>query len=83
MDLGACPKSHTARYFWWSTRQTRAIPQRFQPEYESNIFAFNVDECDRRIRTAKRRLEKMPEENFTNAKITNLVRTLPLGFGLC
>ena len=45
---------------------------RFQTEYESNIFAF-VDECDRRIRAAHRRLEKTPEEN---AKTTNLVRRM-------
>ena len=43
---------------------------RFQAEYEANIFAF-VDDCDRRIRAAHRRLEKTPEEN---AKTTNLVR---------
>jgi ribosomal protein S1 len=41
-------------------------------EYESNIFAF-VDECDRRIRAAHRRLEKTPEEN---AKTTNLMREI-------
>jgi len=32
-----------------------------------------VDECDRRIRTAQRRLEKTPEEN---AKTTNLMREI-------
>ena len=42
-------------------------------EYEANIFAF-VDECDRRIRAAHRRLEKTPEEN---AKTTNLVSNIP------
>jgi hypothetical protein len=42
----------------------------FQQEYENNIFSF-VDECDRRIKAAHRRLEKTPEEN---AKTTNLVR---------
>ncbi|KAJ2929979.1 hypothetical protein H1R20_g7083, partial [Candolleomyces eurysporus] len=41
-------------------------------EYEANIFAF-VDECDRRIRAAHRRLEKTPEEN---AKTTNLMREI-------
>ena len=51
-----------------------AIFARFQAEYEANIFAF-VDDCDRRIRAAHRRLEKTPEEN---AKTTNLVRWLTL-----
>ena len=78
MDLGACPKSHTERLKTEFLQAKEANPNdpifaRFQMEYESNIFAF-VDECDRRIRAAHRRLEKTPEEN---AKTTNLVR-LPL-----
>lgn len=74
MDLGACPKSHTERLKTEYLAAKEANPNdpifnRFQMEYESNIFAF-VDECDRRIRAAHRRLEKTPEEN---AKTTNLV----------
>ena len=74
MDLGACPKSHTERLkteFIAAKEANPADPifNRFQLEYETNIFAF-VDECDRRIRAAHRRLEKTPEEN---AKTTNLV----------
>lgn len=74
MDLGACPKSHTERLKTEYVTAKEANPSdpifnRFQMEYESNIFAF-VDECDRRIRAAHRRLEKTPEEN---AKTTNLV----------
>ena len=74
MDLGACPKSHTERLKteFLTAREANAqdpIFHRFQMEYETNISAF-VDECDRRIRSAHRRLEKTPEEN---AKTTNLV----------
>jgi hypothetical protein len=74
MDLGACPKSHTERLKTEFLAAKAATPNdptfaRFQKEYESNIFQF-VDECDRRIRAAHRRLEKTPEEN---AKTTNLV----------
>lgn len=74
MDLGACPKSHMERLKTEFTAAREANPsdpifQKIQNEYESNIFAF-VDECDRRIRQAHRRLEKTPEEN---AKTTNLV----------
>ena len=74
MDLGACPKSHTERLKTEFLAAREASPQdpifhRFQMEYEANIFSF-VDECDRRIRSAHRRLEKTPEEN---AKTTNLV----------
>ena len=74
MDLGACPKSHTDRLkqeFNEAKAKDPSDPRfnRFQSEYESNIFSF-VDECDRRIKAAHRRLEKTPEEN---AKTTNLV----------
>lgn len=77
MDLGACPKSHTERLKQEFLAAKEANPSdpifgRFQMEYESNIFAF-VDECDRRIRAAHRRLEKTPEEN---AKTTNLMREI-------
>jgi len=77
MDLGACPKSHTERLKTEFSAAKEADPSnpifnRFQMEYESNIFAF-VDECDRRIRAAHRRLEKTPEEN---AKTTNLMREI-------
>ncbi|EIN07259.1 small nuclear ribonucleo protein [Punctularia strigosozonata HHB-11173 SS5] len=77
MDLGACPKSHTERLKTEFLAAREANPsdpifQRFQMEYESNIFSF-VDECDRRIRAAHRRLEKTPEEN---AKTTNLMREI-------
>ncbi|KAI0273309.1 hypothetical protein BC834DRAFT_965864 [Gloeopeniophorella convolvens] len=77
MDLGACPKSHTERLKTEFLAAREANPSdpifaRFQTEYENNIFAF-VDECDRRIRTAQRRLEKTPEEN---AKTTNLMREI-------
>lgn len=89
MDLGACPKSHTERLKTEYNAAKEANPNdpifnRFQMEYESNIFAF-VDECDRRIRAAHRRLEKTPEEN---AKTTNLVwhqisRSLDLSESQC
>lgn len=77
MDLGACPKAHTERLKteFNAAREadsTNPIFGRFQVEYEQNIFAF-VDECDRRIRAAHRRLEKTPEEN---AKTTNLMKEI-------
>ena len=67
MDLGACPKSHTDRLkqeFDAAREKDPNDPRfsRFREEYERNIFSF-VDECDRRIRSAHRRLEKTPEEN--------------------
>jgi hypothetical protein len=66
MDLGACPKAHTDRLkteFEAAKVKDPSNPvfARFQAEYENNIFSF-VDECDRRIKAAHRRLEKTPEE---------------------
>ncbi|KDQ61003.1 hypothetical protein JAAARDRAFT_31999 [Jaapia argillacea MUCL 33604] len=77
MDLGACPKSHTERLKTEFVAAKEANPSdpifaKFQMEYENNIYTF-VDECDRRIRAAHRRLEKTPEEN---AKTTNLMREI-------
>lgn len=77
MDLGACPKLHTERLkneFTAFKEKNPTDPRvlNFQTEYEGNIFAF-VDDCDRRIRVAHKRLEKTPEEN---AKTTNLVSNL-------
>jgi hypothetical protein len=74
MDLGPCPKSHTERLktdFNEAREKNPNDPRfdQFQREYEANISSF-VEECDRRIRAAHRRLEKTPEEN---AKTTNLV----------
>ncbi len=74
MDLGPCPKSHADKYKIQYNEEKQANSgnkkiTEIQREYESNIFQF-VDECDRRIRAAHRRLEKTPEEN---AKTTNLV----------
>jgi hypothetical protein len=76
MDLGPCPKSHADKYKNEYNEEKAANPNNkkiaeIQREYENNIFQF-VDECDRRIRAAHRRLEKTPEEN---AKTTNLVWT--------
>lgn len=75
MDLGPCPKSHADKYKVQFNEEKEKNPDNkkiaeIQREYENNIFQF-VDECDRRIRAAHRRLEKTPEEN---AKTTNLVR---------
>ena len=77
MDLGPCPQSHGDKYKVQFLEEKEKNPENrkiaeVQREFENNIFQF-VDECDRRIRAAHRRLEKTPEEN---AKTTNLVRSL-------
>lgn len=84
MDLGACPHAHSAKLKTEyetsmaaasdpnSTAEMKYTLQdlvAMRTEYERNIMSF-VDDCDRRIRAAQRRLEKTPEENN---KTTSLV----------
>jgi hypothetical protein len=47
-------------------------------EYENNILGF-VEECDRRIRAAQKRLEKTPEENNRTTALVSMLWRLPLG----
>lgn len=74
MDLGPCPKSHTARLkddFNAALAKGERFPQ-FQAEHEHNIYSF-IDDVDRKINANKRRLDQTPEEN---AKFTNLMREI-------
>jgi RNA-binding protein Luc7-like 2 len=87
MDLGQCPKTHSQRLkddyeaaiksaisdpanCAYSIGELNAI----KAENERNVQSF-VNDCDRKIFAAQRRLEKTPEENN---KTTALVRLLPL-----
>lgn len=78
MDLGACAKTHSQKLkgeYEAALKRSQSddpeetadavSPQELQAmrrEYENNILGF-VEECDRRIRAAQKRLEKTPEEN--------------------
>ncbi|EGF99112.1 uncharacterized protein MELLADRAFT_45811, partial [Melampsora larici-populina 98AG31] len=78
MDLGACAKTHSQKlkgeYEAALARSQSDDPEEsadtvspselhaMRREYENNILGF-VEECDRRIRAAQKRLEKTPEEN--------------------
>lgn len=77
MDLGACPHAHSAKLkteyedaLKAASDPTSTAEMKYtlsdliamRTEYERNIVSF-VDDCDRRIRAAQRRLEKTPEEN--------------------
>lgn len=73
MDLGPCPKSHSDKLkkeFLENQTKNASKYTEFHREYENNIRNF-LTECDRRIRTAHKRLEKTPEENN---KTTALMR---------
>ncbi|KAK4058770.1 splicing factor [Microbotryomycetes sp. JL221] len=83
MDLGTCPRTHSAKLRnEYQAMLKKAEEENDQPKilelnrmkvnYEQVIYAF-IDECDRRIRAAHRRLEKTPEENN---RATNLMREI-------
>lgn len=78
MDLGPCPRAHQEKLqieFQMLKLEQPSSPvvQRIEGAWHSHLFGF-VDDCDRRISAAHRRLEKTPEEN---AKTTALVRPGP------
>ncbi|GAA5940992.1 Luc7p [Sporobolomyces koalae] len=73
MDLGPCPKNHSAKLkseyndllkkaeTEKDDKQVRIL-NTFKANYEQVIYHF-IEECNRRISAAQRRLEKTPEEN--------------------
>lgn len=74
VDLGPCPKSHTARLkdeFKAALGKGDEYPQ-FEAEYEDNIRIFMSD-IDRKIAANKRRIDQTPEET---AKFTNLMHDI-------
>ncbi|MCO5560827.1 hypothetical protein L7F22_014447 [Adiantum nelumboides] len=74
VDLGPCPRSHTARLkeeFNASVSGGEKYPT-FEAEYEDNIRGFMAD-IDRKIAANKRRIDQTPEET---AKFTNLMRDI-------
>jgi hypothetical protein len=75
MDLGICPKLHSERILKQFQEHVAANPSdprvaAFRQEHENSLYGF-VDDADRRIRAAQRKLEKTPEEN---RKTVDLVR---------
>ncbi|PWN54348.1 LUC7-domain-containing protein, partial [Violaceomyces palustris] len=74
VDLGPCPKSHTARLkdeFNEAIAKGERFPQ-FFAEHETNIYNF-ISDVDRKINANKRRLEQTPEEI---AKFANMMREI-------
>jgi len=75
MDIGPCPKIHSDTILKQFNEALAAVPRDpriaiFKQEHENNVYGF-VDDCDRRIKMAQRKLEKTPEEN---RKTVDLVR---------
>ncbi|GAA5878395.1 hypothetical protein JCM16303_002758 [Sporobolomyces ruberrimus] len=73
MDLGPCPKNHSTKLRTEYQELCKKAEQEgdekqvlifntFKANYEQIIYHF-IEECNRRISSAQRRLEKTPEEN--------------------
>jgi DNA repair exonuclease SbcCD ATPase subunit len=74
VDLGTCPKSHTARLkdeYDAAVAKGEAFPA-FEVEHEDSIRTFMAD-IDRKIAANKRRIDISPEET---AKFTTLLRDI-------
>ncbi|CAG8712123.1 13632_t:CDS:2, partial [Dentiscutata heterogama] len=72
MDLGACPKIHSERL---KTEYEEAKQKKvcdFDLEFERNLGNF-VSDCDRKIASAQKRLDKTPEDS---AKVSQLTREI-------
>jgi hypothetical protein len=67
VDIGPCPKVHSDTILKQFKEALDQIPRDprigiYKQEHENHIYGF-VDDCDRRIKMAQRKLEKTPEEN--------------------
>ena len=83
-DLGPCDKSHqpNLREEYQTASDEKKREWGFEFDYQRDISKY-VNECDRRIDTAQRRLEKTPDEiRQTNAllkQVYDVTRTLEAG----
>jgi RNA-binding protein Luc7-like 2 len=67
VDIGPCPKVHSDTILKQFKEALEQVPRDprigiYKQEHENHIYGF-VDDCDRRIKMAQRKLEKTPEEN--------------------
>jgi hypothetical protein len=69
MDLGACPKMHSERLKSEYEEAKKRKECDYEAEFERNLANFVAD-CDRKIASAQKRLDKTPEDS---AKVTQLV----------
>ncbi|KAF2171359.1 hypothetical protein M409DRAFT_18475 [Zasmidium cellare ATCC 36951] len=83
-DLGSCPKQHlpNLREEYQNASDAQKREWGFDFDYQRDIGKY-VSDCDRRIDTAQRRLEKTPDEiRQTNAllkSISDLTKTIEAG----
>ncbi|KAG9294576.1 hypothetical protein G9A89_008055 [Geosiphon pyriformis] len=72
MDLGSCPKVHSERLKMEYEEARQKNEYNFETEFERNLAIF-VQDCDRKISSAQRRLDKTPEDS---AKTTRLIQEI-------
>ncbi|CAI2188580.1 15376_t:CDS:2 [Funneliformis geosporum] len=72
MDLGACPKIHSERLKSEYEESKKRKECDYEGEFERNLATF-VAECDRKIASAQKRLDKTPEDS---AKVTQLMKEI-------
>src|SRR2546421_2075375 len=62
MDLGACPKMHSERLKSEYEEAKKRKECDYESEFERSLANFVAD-CDRKIASAQKRLDKTPEEH--------------------
>ncbi|CAG8473249.1 8494_t:CDS:10 [Acaulospora morrowiae] len=72
MDLGSCPKIHSERLKSEYEEAKKRKENDFDAEFERNLANF-VSDCDRKIASAQKRLDKTPEDS---AKATQLLKEI-------
>jgi len=72
MDLGACPKMHSERLKSEYEEAKKRKECDYEGEFERNLANFVAD-CDRKIASAQKRLDKTPEDS---AKVTQLTKEI-------
>lgn len=61
MDLGLCPKIHSEQLKLEYEQASKTKEYAYEYDYQRDLAKY-VDECDRKIEQAQRRLERSPEE---------------------
>ncbi|CAG8433378.1 8106_t:CDS:10 [Ambispora gerdemannii] len=75
MDLGACPKVHSERLKNEYEEARSRKEYNFEAEFERNLANF-VQDCDRKISSAQRRLDKTPEDSAKTTKLAQEISDL-------
>ncbi|CAG8641105.1 8913_t:CDS:2, partial [Paraglomus occultum] len=79
MDLGPCPKLHSQRLKseYEEARKRNPNQHNYDLEFERSLAQFVAD-CDRKILSAQRRLDKTPEDSVKTTKLLEEIRDLEM-----